>query len=728
MFRLGCVIPNVTDGTSFYRAGGPLQAMEQERPRDIRLEMGGTINWVYLRGVNAVFMQRPYTADHVRVMSFCKLQGKPIWIDYDDDLYSVPFQNPAHKFYSPKQIQNNLTSLIAQADIVSVSTVALKTKLEKIIERFAAAKTDLPRRFLSPDKIVLIPNAYDEKLFAYSHRSWTKPPPDANLCALWRGSNTHDADLAVYTDPLRDAFKADGEKWTLNFVGSPWWGTLKALEDAGIPSERTIVTPPLDPIEYFHFLHRVKPAVVFVPLLGDEFNRSKCLVPGTLVPVNGKGLIAIEDIKIGDQVWREDKWADVVTTYKYEDQPVMRIVTEDGYEISGTPHHKIRSNGQWKSIDQISAGDEIDISPIEFGSKIQTLPMRGFKQQNNRKNTIHEIDLNNEMHPQIFINERWAEFIGIMLGDGTMNAYNRIGVAMSIEHVDMIEKVRGFASSLGLGVTEVKKPGKGFDIYINSVILRQFLAESVGFIGVRNKTLMVPKVIWKSPKKVVASFLRGLFDTDATVGDTSVYLSTKQESLAKEAQILLLGFGIKSKISRQFNQTYRKYYYKIGFGRQGCDIFNKEIGFISREKTEKLNRICEKKHSNAYKEWEWTAKVSSKESLRSDVYDIEVPDGNFYIANGIVSHNSNIAWIEASHAGAVCLAPDWDEWRRPGVILYRDQEDFRQKLSMLLEGGVNRSNLVGRSREFISQNLTLGAVNHERWKIIECLSGIDPWT
>lgn len=276
-FRLGCVIPSITDGTSFYRAAGPLQALEMEIPNELRLETGGMINWVYLRGVNAVFMQRPFNNDHLKIMSMCRMQGKPVWIDYDDDLYTVPLQNPTHKIYSPRQVQNNITSLVTQADIVTVSTPALQIKLQKILERVAAAteNADVPKKYFNPEKVIVIPNGYDEKLFGYSARTWGNPLPDANLCAMWRGSHTHDADLSAYTLPLTEAFMRDGWNWTLNFVGSPWWGTLKTLEESGVNSERVVVTPPLDPIEFFQFMLHIRPAFVFVPLLDDPFNKAK---------------------------------------------------------------------------------------------------------------------------------------------------------------------------------------------------------------------------------------------------------------------------------------------------------------------------------------------------------------------------------------------------------------------------------------------------------------------
>jgi glycosyltransferase involved in cell wall biosynthesis len=277
MFKLGCIVPSLTDGTSFYRAAGPLQALELQFPNRVKLEMSGTINWVYMRGVNGVFLQRPYGSDHLKIMNLARMNGKPTWVDYDDDLYSVPMQNPMHKVYSSRAIQNSITSIITQADFVSVSTQALKEKFARILERVASApeNRDLLSRHFSPDKITVIPNAYDEKLFDYSYRHWCKPGEPANLTALWRGSHTHDADMNEYTIPLTKAFSNHGAKWTLNFVGSPFWGTIRYLENAGVSSDQIIVTPPLDPIEYFHYLHHIRPAFVFVPLLKDPFNLSK---------------------------------------------------------------------------------------------------------------------------------------------------------------------------------------------------------------------------------------------------------------------------------------------------------------------------------------------------------------------------------------------------------------------------------------------------------------------
>jgi len=48
---------------------------------------------------------------------------------------------------------------------------------------------------------------------------------------------------------------------------------------------------------------------------------------------------------------------------------------------------------------------------------------------------------------------------------------------------------------------------------------------------------------------------------------------------------------------------------------------------------------------------------------------------------------SNIAYIEAMHAGALCVAPDMPEWRRPGVITYipHRSDDFLRACTQAIE-------------------------------------------
>ena len=98
---------------------------------------------------------------------------------------------------------------------------------------------------------------------------------------------------------------------------------------------------------------------------------------------------------------------------------------------------------------------------------------------------------------------------------------------------------------------------------------------------------------------------------------------------------------------------------------------------------------------------------------------------------------SMIAWIEATCAGAVVLAPDWEEWQRPGVVHYRDAEEFCNKLKVLMHQFGKTEDTKGRdpergevhphagiSRYYIENHLMLDTVNERRWAILNTLAGL----
>jgi len=83
---------------------------------------------------------------------------------------------------------------------------------------------------------------------------------------------------------------------------------------------------------------------------------------------------------------------------------------------------------------------------------------------------------------------------------------------------------------------------------------------------------------------------------------------------------------------------------------------------------------------------------------------------------------SNIAWLEATHAGAVTLAPNFEEWRRPGIHNYRDPSDFEHQLRVLIQQNeADRRKDVAQSRKFIRQNLLLSQVNQMRLEVLRVI-------
>lgn len=80
---------------------------------------------------------------------------------------------------------------------------------------------------------------------------------------------------------------------------------------------------------------------------------------------------------------------------------------------------------------------------------------------------------------------------------------------------------------------------------------------------------------------------------------------------------------------------------------------------------------------------------------------------------------SNIAWLEGTMAGGAALAPDWAEWKRPGVTNYTSPQDFLDKLTGLMANPEQLLKLRKESLDYIMSELTLDQMNNKRMEIFE---------
>lgn len=82
------------------------------------------------------------------------------------------------------------------------------------------------------------------------------------------------------------------------------------------------------------------------------------------------------------------------------------------------------------------------------------------------------------------------------------------------------------------------------------------------------------------------------------------------------------------------------------------------------------------------------------------------------------SHNG---WLEATYAHSKVIAPDFNEWQKPGITNYANPEDFQFKLNDLMQPGVDLTGDVDQSWSVIQGNFLLSQVNELRWEIIRRL-------
>lgn len=251
MFSIALKMPNMTETTSWYRAMGPLNDLRR-RLRNVHFIFMNEFNWATVGCCDALFMQRPYTDDHLKVFRTAKRRGVPVWTDYDDLLLALPTDNPAFFVYMRDEIQKNLQEIISKSDIVTVSTEYLKKCIAHLNKN-----------------VVVVNNALDMNALSFLVEKQT--PPARKKIIAWRGSATHQRDVFTMAPELINLSKdPKGQEWKWHWIGDTMW-----FATDNMVHENTFITAPND-VEAFHeSLFNLGASALIVPLAKSHFNLCK---------------------------------------------------------------------------------------------------------------------------------------------------------------------------------------------------------------------------------------------------------------------------------------------------------------------------------------------------------------------------------------------------------------------------------------------------------------------
>ena len=244
MKTLGVLCPHKHDALSYFRGLGPLYEIQNFLIREIE-----NTSWLEAAASDAVFMQRPYSDDHLQMAKNIKQFKKPLWIDYDDYLFKVPASNPVHKIYDRDDIQNNMREIIQMADVVTVST-------EFLAEKLGAMNSNT----------VVVPNAMDLDVLDYRK----EPAPPRGPIIMWRGSKTHQRDLWEYRNEILELYnKYPNTYW--HFLGDEPWFLSEYMDKS-----RTTFWGSFFFLDYYKNIHdHIRPQLTIVPLADHDFNHAK---------------------------------------------------------------------------------------------------------------------------------------------------------------------------------------------------------------------------------------------------------------------------------------------------------------------------------------------------------------------------------------------------------------------------------------------------------------------
>ncbi|MBS3168129.1 ATP-binding protein [Candidatus Woesearchaeota archaeon] len=396
---------------------------------------------------------------------------------------------------------------------------------------------------------------------------------------------------------------------------------------------------------------------IHVLLIGDP----GCIAGDSQVSLYHKGMEKIYNLgsehlqpinEVVTKIRRDahDKPYDFATVFqKYKNQPVLRLTTETGKQVICTYNQPFLTKEGWKRADELLLNTKIRVMP-KIPNHIKSLAFTNFLPVEKKSGSLKNVII-----PSYYTKEL-AALCGYIIGDGNIHPKGyRVTCYVNEEEKDLLQhlcnlwrNVFGIEPAFIVRNTEplikVIDDGNG--------LLREFVStQNIYLLEINSKQITsclsplsekrVPQQIFQSPKEVIAEFIAWLFEADGCSfskgrGRTSVQLKSKSVDLLRDVQLLLLYFGIHSRIVED-NLCIRRSY--------DIELFARSIGFRSQKKKNKLLSVLyslqfksEQQKRKKFQRYERVVDLVPFGSI--DVYDFEVPVSHRFIANGIVCHNS----------------------------------------------------------------------------------------
>lgn len=443
--------------------------------------------------------------------------------------------------------------------------------------------------------------------------------------------------------------------------------------------------------------------------------QGKCVVGGTLVSTD-IGLIPIQDLMGSNQidpttrkVLQEGGEVQASYTYRGGVRETIQVRTHHGFELEGTPNHRILvmlESGSigWKRLDTLSLGDQCCLLPRGIFGGGPDLSKWSYQRSGKDFSSIN-------FTPPSAMTSELARLMGYLIGDGDCKSTK---VVLACAESDIIQDQFGLLTKI-FGSASIT-PDTRRDSLVSVRCLRVQPRDFLSYCGVHSVQAgdkSVPWSILQSPKGLIREFLRGYLESDGgpIAGSSGVEFSSKSKVLVQQVQLLLLQFGILSRVYPKVVPEYGTYWRCQIYG---TDVvtFEREIGFISARKIRVLSSITkscrgltrlvpnQKQHLKLFYKSLPSSKRSrmanalfrsrndcakyecSTDQLRlavtydaenpvvphfqnllqlgfifspvtslkqgeAEVYDLNVPDGERFAANGFINHNTTLARIYA---------------------------------------------------------------------------------
>ena len=324
---------------------------------------------------------------------------------------------------------------------------------------------------------------------------------------------------------------------------------------------------------------------------------NECL-PGNCLITGSGGLVPVVSIRPGDRVWSRSGWKDVKDTFEQGVKPVWEVTTDQGSRFEASPNHRVRvlQDGVmgWCAVQDLQVGDWLVSSRGTYpwpqkAPKLPPLETRKYEKPQGEQGI--PLAVPQRMTPEL------AYLLGAWDGDGCVHPKG-VGFTGNRKEAHVRDLIRNLFFTTfhhEIGVTEPPSRPGSFDLLKWSQPLKRWFEGVAGVQGAE-----VPPVIFKSPRRMVLQYLKGLFDTDGWITNAhNIGLRMKSESFLRQVQTLLclLGYDTKLSMSRNhLNVTDQDYEgWNLIIRGWGSKVqFAREIGFTEPWKAARLQEYMDK--------------------------------------------------------------------------------------------------------------------------------------
>lgn len=252
-------------------------------------------------------------------------------------------------------------------------------------------------------------------------------------------------------------------------------------------------------------------------------------------------------------------------------QSVKEIAKELGYAIHKTDKYPKSAISCWLRNSILPS--EVLRRMLAKGCKIGTSLLK-FKVKGNSK----------PMPVEISLDQDFLSFIGLWLAGG---CYAKNGVIVSAVDEDTREIVHKIGKRFGI---KPRLCNDGFSLIIGSTALKAIMRDVLELNG-DAYTKRIPDWIFKLSKEQISHVLKGLFSRNGYITNCGVAITLASFGLIKDVQTALLLFGVVSRVNRMNKKDKA---YSCGISQKFLQTFYEKIGFLQKERMERLAEMCER--------------------------------------------------------------------------------------------------------------------------------------